>query len=355
MTHPGVTVVVPVLGRARLLGDLLASLRTALDRYPGPTEVVIADATDGEQACAVRTCVEQHGARLVRAGRGVARQRNAGAAAAQHALVWFVDSDCRATPDALRALVDGLGAAAGAAGRVELSGPTSEWLEAAVATGVVASFDGFGVQAGEPVPWAVTANLLLRRDALRTAGGFTEALPAGEDVDLGLRLPEQVVWVPGAVVEHRTETWQRGGDALRRFLTYGAADAHLLARHPALRGPVEPSVVNALPLALLGALLVTGSVRAAACRTAAWALLSVVAAGVQAELRGPHRGVLSALLVECLHAGRQGEAVRRAAWSTIWCGVVLDPGQRDRERHRRRRTATALVLAAAPTVLRRPA
>lgn len=351
--RPAVSVVVPTLGRAALLEGLLRSLRPVLEAYAEPTEVVLCDASTGTDATAVAAAAERHGARLVRSPRGVARQRNAGVAASSAPLLWFVDSDCLAEVGALQALADRLAAdagAAGAAGRLELHGPRSAWLDAAVATGVVASFDGFGARPGDRLPWAVTANLLLRRDRLDEVGGFGPSLPAGEDVDLGLRLDQALVWAPEALVLHRTETWDRGPDALRRFLAYGAADAHLLRRHPGLRGPLEPSVVNAAPLAVAVAVLGSRSGRQAAARAAVWAVLALALLAVQGRSR---RTALAGLLVECLHAGRQAEAVRRRAWSSALCGVVLDPGQRARERVRRRRTAAALALAAVPTLLRR--
>lgn len=355
MTRPAVSVVVATRGRPALVDGLLTSLETALARYPGDSEVVLCDASAGRDAAAVAAAADRHGARVVRPQPGVARQRNAGARAAAHGLVWFVDSDCVTTPDALRALEARLArhpGAAGVAGAVELAGPRSAWLDAAVGTGVVASFDGFGAAPGEPVPWAVTANLLVRREALDEVGGFAEALPAGEDVDLGLRLHADLVWEPAAVVQHRTETWRRGRDALARFLRYGAADAHLLRRHAGLRGPVEPSVVNALPVAAAVATLSARSVPVALGRSLAWAVVAVVAVGTASHPRRPLQGTLAAVLVESLHVGRQLAAARLGAWSLVLRGVVLDPGQRERERPRRRRTAAGLALAA-PVLLRR--
>lgn len=354
MTPPAVSVVVATLGRAALVDGLLTSLAPALAAFPGETEVVLCDASTGVDAAAVALAATRHNARVVRAAPGIARQRNAGSRAARFPLVWFVDSDCVATPGSLQALVDGLGRspdAAGAAGAVVLVGPRSSWLDAAVDTGVVASFDGFGASPDDPVPWGVTANLLLRRGALEQAGWFDESLPAGEDVDLGLRLHADVVWVPDAVVQHRTETWRRGADALARFLRYGAADAHLLRRHAELRGPVEPSVANALPLVAAGALLGTPTLRQAGAGLLAWAASSLVLLGALSRPRQPSRGLLAGVLAECLHIGRQLEALRRGDLSTAFCGVVLDPGQRERERARRRRTAAALALATVPAAL----
>lgn len=352
MTAPPVSIVVPTRGRAALVERLLACLADVSAAYPGPSEVLVCDSSGEPDAGRIATAAASTGARVVRSSPGIARQRNAALRSACSPLVWFVDSDCRPTAGALPALVSALepGVAA-AAGAVELRGPPSVALDAARSTGVVAAFDGFGAPAGARLPWAVTANLLVRRDVVLAAGGFDERFPTGEDVDLGLRLTRSgdICWVPQAVVHHDTATWSRPGDVLGRFLRYGSGDAELLGRHPHLRGPVEPSIVNAAPLALAVAVLAgRGPLRPAAALLAwaAGALASAAALRRPTTPRALVQAGLATILGECLHLGRQVRAVRNRAWPVVWSGVVLDDGQRRRERADRRRRAVALAVAA---------
>jgi Glycosyltransferase like family 2 len=339
---------VPTRGRADSVARLLSSLALACWRYPGRAEVILSDASPGVAHDRIRRLADDADARIVAGRSGIGRQRNLGWRVARGDVVAFVDSDCSATPDLLRALTVAFRepSVIAVAGRVSFTGPRSPALDAAVATGVVAAFDGFGKETGERVPWGVTANLAVRRDALEAVGGFDEEMPAGEDVDLGLRLSRfgEMRYVPDAVVEHHTDTWNALVPIAARFFRYGRADAHLRAAHPGVRGGAEPSVLPALALSLLlsARRAAQGRPRAAA-PVAAW-LVSL--AGVLATGRGTlGTSALALALMESLSAGRAAEAVRLRRWGDVWRGVVLDEGQREREASRRRR---AWLAAAVP-------
>lgn len=86
----------------------------------------------------------------------------------------------------------------------------------------------------ERIPYMVTANCGMRRDAFFRIGGFDEDIPfaGGEDVGLSLKLVRaggSIVREPAALVRH----WFRPGlKALRRmFEQYGSGGRHVVDRY----------------------------------------------------------------------------------------------------------------------------
>jgi mycofactocin system glycosyltransferase len=229
---PSVTVVIPVRDRARELAACLASLERV--RYPRDLlDVVVVD--DGS----VRPAAVPGGIGLVRLERaaGPAAARNAGARAARSDLLAFLDSDCVAEPGWLDALVPELAdpEVAAAGGRIV---PVRErtWLERYEAVRSPLDLGTARGYAGPrlPVPFLVTANLVVRRSDFESAGGFDAARRWGEDVDLCWRLREagrQLVYQPAGRVRHRHRGSVPAFAATR--VSYAASEAALLSRHPA--------------------------------------------------------------------------------------------------------------------------
>lgn len=228
---PSLTVVVPVRDRPVELAGCLESL--ARVRYPQPLEIVVVD--DGS----AQPVQMRDGVRLVRLSRsiGPAGARNAGVAACRTELVAFLDSDCAAEPGWLEALAPAFAdpEVAAAGGRVL---PASErgWLERyeAVRSPLDLGATPAAARPRSPVPYLVTANLVVRRAAFEAAGGFDPAMRWGEDVDLCWRLVasgHRLVYEPSGAVRHH----HRGepGAFIRTRATYAASEADLLRRHPA--------------------------------------------------------------------------------------------------------------------------
>jgi GT2 family glycosyltransferase len=75
----------------------------------------------------------------------------------------------------------------------------------------------------------ITANTAVSAVAFTALGGFNTGFPfaAGEDLDLGVRLRKigPIGWAERAVVQHRFE--ESADDFWRRFVRYGAGNAHL--------------------------------------------------------------------------------------------------------------------------------
>jgi GT2 family glycosyltransferase len=92
----------------------------------------------------------------------------------------------------------------------------------------------------------VTANAAVSMHAFQAVGGFDESYPfaAAEDLDLGVRLRRlgPIGWAERAVVTHRFE--ENLDDFRRRFVRYGAGNAHLAQtlRLPGIHvGAIRPS------------------------------------------------------------------------------------------------------------------
>lgn len=179
--------------------------------------------------------------RTVNGGPGAAR--NTGLAAVTTPLVAFVDTDVRAAPGWMAALLVHF-----ADERVAAVAPR---VRAEPGDGLVARYEqgrspldlgplADRVQPGGRVSYVPAAALVCRVDALRAVGGFDEGRRVGEDVDLLWRLHEagwRCRYEPASVVTHRSRptAWAM----LRQRADYGSSAAPLAARHrravPALR------------------------------------------------------------------------------------------------------------------------
>ncbi|MCA1683168.1 MAG: glycosyltransferase family 2 protein [Actinobacteria bacterium] len=156
-----ISVVVPARDAEHLLPGLLDALRA--QRLDVAHEVVVVDngSRDGTGEVAERSGLCAHVIRRSR-GEGPGEARNAGVAAARGRVIAFTDADCRPLPDWLAA---GLGAAEHAdivQGAV--------WPEPDVRPG---PFDRTMSVPKDDGLYA-TANLFVRREAFRRAGGFTD-------------------------------------------------------------------------------------------------------------------------------------------------------------------------------------
>ena len=303
---PSVTVVVPVRDRPAELAACLGSL--AQVRYRGRLEVVVVD--DGS----LRAAPVPPGMRLVRLPGpvGPAGARNAGAADCGSELLAFLDSDCVAEPDWLEALVPELAdaAVAAAGGRVLPAGQRA-WLERyeAVRSPLDLGTKPAAAEPQTPVPYLVTANLVVRRSAFHAVGGFDPTLRCGEDVDLCWRLNaagHRLSYQPAGRVRHRHRS--EPAAFARTRIRYAASEASLLRRHPANGRWLgfSPGMAAALAGAL-GALL--GRPRLMVAGTMALGLEAATTAGKLRSLGVPGRRSAAALLrgqaSGFYHAGRQ--------------------------------------------------
>lgn len=304
---PSVSVIVPVRDRGRQLAACLRSLSRL--RYP-PERLRLLVVDDAS----ARPVVVPQGVGVLRLPRpaGPAAARNRGASASRSELLAFVDSDCVVEPGWLEALVPELAdpAVAAAGGRV-LPAAEGSWLERyeAVRSPLDLGSVRVAVRPRQPVPYLVTANLVVRREAFTAVGGFDAGLRTGEDVDLCWRLStagHRLVYQPEGRVRHEHRGAPRAFVATRA--AYAISEASLLRRHPGNGRWLGFSPgMGAFALGMAGALL--GRRRLPAAGTLALAVEVATAAGRLRPLglarRRSAAAILSGQATGLYHAARQ--------------------------------------------------
>lgn len=176
---PVLSIVVPAWNEADWLPETLAHLQSACAALRHGWELVVVDNASTDDTAALAAAA---GARVVHASaRGIARARNAGAAAARGRWLLFVDADTR-PPEALLLRTE-----AALAGGALCGG------------GAVLDFDGLAHPAyrlgtrlwnrlSRAARLAAGCYLFATREAFEGVGGFNPSLYAGEEVFLSRRL-----------------------------------------------------------------------------------------------------------------------------------------------------------------------
>ncbi|MFO1155428.1 MAG: mycofactocin biosynthesis glycosyltransferase MftF [Rhodospirillales bacterium] len=254
---PSVSIIVAAHGRHAATRACITSL-LALDYPGGPCEIIVVD--DASEP-PLAPALDGLPIRLIRVEQNIGQSaaRNRAAADAQGDLLAFIDNDCVAEPDWLRALVPHFAdpGVAIVGGRVV----------APAQRGRIAAFEAVrspldmgrmdaAVGPDEAIAYLPTCNLVVRRDALLAAGGFRADMRVGEDVDFTwrvLRTGAAARYVPAGRVIHHHRT--RPGALLRRRADYGSSEADLQRRHPGHRRMMPMPRVCLLLLAALTLLL----------------------------------------------------------------------------------------------------
>lgn len=289
-----ISVVIPVKDRA----DELKRCLTSLSNLNYPQEklqiIVVDDGSSDDSPLVAR----QHRAMLVPSGgigRGPAAARNAGAALATGEILAFIDSDCTASKEWLNDLIPAFADPALAAVGGQVDGMCTESAvdryESIMSSLSLGSRERSG-SSGCDTFYLPSCNLLVRRSAFRSAGGFKDSMHVGEDVDLTWRLRDQgwsISYLPAGNVLHEHRSSIRS--FMSRRFDYGTSEGMLQVLHPGRR---KRMVVPPL-LAILLALCILAPV------TGGWSLLLV--AGLLAA---------DAVLVRSRIAG-QGIAISRVS------------------------------------------
>jgi mycofactocin system glycosyltransferase len=234
---PRVSVIIPVRNRPEDLKRCLDSLKEV--RYPrDDLEIIVVD--DASEDATVRVA-EQYHVTLLQNGsqRGASFCRNRGARSATGDIFCFIDSDCVTNPNWLRHLVMGFidervsavgGLVASYSDRTALD--RYEQVKSSLHMGNYAQ-DSRG---GDLFFYLPSCNLAMRRDVFSQAGGFTESMDVGEDVDLCWRIIDAggvIEYNPAAIIlhRHRNRMWP----FCRRRFEYGTSEPLLQHVHRSRR------------------------------------------------------------------------------------------------------------------------
>ena len=183
---PAVSVVVPVRDDADRLRRCLAALRAG---DFGDFDLTVVD--DGSRNDASAAVARDAGATVIRNDRSVgpAAARNAGARAASGVIVFFVDADCLARPDAVRRVAADLAPGGPYDAVFGSYGPDPEH-PALVSRWKNLAHRHTHQVAGREASTFWSGCGAVRRDAFLAFGGFDETYgrPCIEDIELGMRM-----------------------------------------------------------------------------------------------------------------------------------------------------------------------
>ena len=256
--------------------------------------------------------------------RGPGAARNAGLAEVTTPLVAFVDTDVDLPDDWLQPLLVHFGdpGVALVAPRVASTAGATVLAEYEAARSPLDLGSEPGrVAAGTRVSYVPAAALVVRTDALRSIGGFDEAMRSGEDVDMVWRLIDaghRCRYEPAATVFHRPRTTFSAW--IRQRISYGRSAATLDRRHP---GTVAPLRISGWSAAVWLLVFARRPVAAA-----------MVAAGTIVALRRklddlPPQECIRLAGLGHLYAGRQmASAITRVWWPLALVTAAVVPRAR---------------------------
>ena len=257
LTQPGdlplVSIIIPVKDRAGELRRCLGSLAQLLYPQERLQIIVVDDGSSDDSAQVAREC----GAQLLPSGgigTGPAAARNVGARAARGEILAFIDSDCSASAAWLDELIPAFADPALAAVGGQVDGLCSE--SAVDRYEAVMSSLSLGNRArsgssGHDTFYLPSCNLLVRRSAFMSAGGFEESMHVGEDVDLTWRLRDAgwtISYLPAGSILHEHRSSIRS--FMSRRFDYGTSEGMLQLRHPGRRKQMVIPTLLAIVLTL---------------------------------------------------------------------------------------------------------
>lgn len=237
---PVFSCVIPTNGRAKLIKELLSSLRAARLVNEQPLEIILVDDSSLPEAEEIQTLCQQFNAFYIAGTSSVRKKRNLGIENAHGEYVFFIDSDCVADEHVFERHYAVLTQTDYVAciGVTKFVGEDSYIWHVISNTRFLDSFRFPVLLKGkvDSAPWGPTTNLSVKRDVLTQLGGFETALPfalGADDADLGLRINEagyRIGMAEEAFVYHSRETWSSWSKILRRVFRWGKMDYHLYYR-----------------------------------------------------------------------------------------------------------------------------
>lgn len=232
------SIIIPNKNRAELLAVLLESLSVARERFIGETEVLIIDDSNKENKQIIAEAASKYNCTLVDKACSVSEKRNYGASIAKYDILLFLDSDVRVSPELINeyAKVFQTKKAQCVVGALEFEGKKYWYWDVVKSTPFTKPF--YMPKGMSELPWGCSCNIAIKKWLFDEIGGFSLDFkyPAGEDVDLGLRISNgkhiKIYSAPNATVYHSNETWRHYKEMKRRVSIYGKADLLLVEKHP---------------------------------------------------------------------------------------------------------------------------
>lgn len=195
-SHPSVSIIVPVLNEAVLIGDFLRQLRLV-----APTAEIIV--IDGGSSDGTKSIAKPLADLIISAQRGRASQMNAGAAVARGDVLWFLHADLRVPGNSLTAIERTLADAHTVAGCFSLRFPQRQLIYRVS--------DSLGNLDVEVVGFALGDHgIFCRHQAFHRLGGYRE-IPILEDAEIycalrrigrTLQLRDEIFCSPRAYKKH---------------------------------------------------------------------------------------------------------------------------------------------------------
>jgi mycofactocin system glycosyltransferase len=252
-TVPNISIVIPVKDRADELERCLSSI-SVLNYPQEKLQIIVVDDGSSDDSSQV---AQQFQALVVPSGgvgRGPAAARNVGALRATGEILAFIDSDCTASREWLNELLPAFNNPSMAAVGGQVDGMCNESAvdryESTMSSLSLGSRERSG-SGGNDTFYLPSCNLLVRRSAFRSAGGFKDEMHVGEDVDLTWRLRDNgwtISYIPAGNVlhEHRSSI----KSFMSRRFDYGTSEGMLQLLHPERRKRMVIPPLLAVVLAL---------------------------------------------------------------------------------------------------------
>ncbi|UCE59682.1 MAG: glycosyltransferase [Phycisphaerales bacterium] len=184
MTQDTVSLVIPGRDCASTIGECLDAVVPLVGATPLKEIIFVDDGSTDATAEIVKRYDVQY---VVGTGKGAGAARNIGWQRARNPLVWFIDSDCVAEPDALTLLLPHLddrkvGAVGGSYGNMA----SDSLLACLIHEEIVERH----MSMPSRVDVLATFNVLYRRSILQELNGFDERFLKGQDAELSWRVLE---------------------------------------------------------------------------------------------------------------------------------------------------------------------
>lgn len=229
-SHPSVSVVIPVYNGASTIGDTLTALQSQA-AVPGDVEIIVVDNASTDNTADI---VSAFPVRLLHEStRGPAAARNCGLHASEADIIAHLDADTLPSRRWLASIIAPLRTPE----TMLVAGKTLSFPPETAAERYLAQSQLFTARATverDVLPFAPSLNMAVRREAAIAAGGWSEDMQTGEDVDFSTRVIRHsncgIAYAPAAVLFHRHRNTD---EALQRQAwTYGEGLELLYQRYP---------------------------------------------------------------------------------------------------------------------------